>query len=438
MLSVRTVKWLTRTGIVLPVLLAFYFVYKYGIHVPYWDEWEFVTLLEKFHNHTLTIGDFWAQHSEHRIFFPRLLMLLFAHISGWNIYYELFFSIIFATISLCFLFSLLDNTQASKNNSIIKVIISLLIFSMAQYENWSFGWAIQIFMSMTGVIAAIWSVDKWQGQMRGLIIAIFAAIFANYSFGSGILIWPSVLFMLVFQKKWKLKHIIIWLVTGCATVGSYYYKHTSSSFDTPMMYFLSHPIMFAEYVFGYLGSPLARSIFSSVFIALVLVIIIILSFLDIRKLDKEQSLRMIPWLAFIVFAVLSACLTGFGRVGFGVRQAMTSRYITISTLFVISAAVLLYNSTILNLKMNRMPVFKDKLFIVITASIFIITYSISYRHGVKGMIEKQQQINPALNCFENPDSASEENLEILYPNPDVVRQRIKILSEMGIGFAQEK
>ena len=438
MQSEKKIKWLTRTGIAMPILFIFYFVYRYGITVPFWDEWEFVPVLEKFHNHTLTLADFWAQHNEHRIFFPKIMMLLMARTFGWNIFLELCVNIILALINLYFLFSLLDATQESKNNPIIKNLFSLLIFSMAQYENWSWGWTIQIYMSMTGIIAAIWAINKLQGQMGGLIVAICAAVFANYSFGAGLLIWPSVLFMLILQKKWKLKHISIWIIAGIVTVVFYYYKHTGSTLDTSILYILHHPVLFAEYVLGYLGSPLALSLSTAIPISLILIIIIILSLLDIKKLNKDRLSKMVPWMAFCIFVFLSACLTAVARVGFGVKQSMSSRYTTISTLFIISSIVFLYNSIILNIKKNKTMSLKDKYFIVIVTSIFFVTYFIDYRHSTKGMIQRSHDVDTARYCIEEPEKASEEDLKILYPNPEIVRQRIKILSELGYKFYKEK
>ena len=70
----------------LPLAFTFSFVYKFGITIPYWDQWELVPLLEKMHNHTLTLADLWAQHNEHRIIFPKILMMLLARLSNWNIF----------------------------------------------------------------------------------------------------------------------------------------------------------------------------------------------------------------------------------------------------------------------------------------------------------------------------------------------------------------
>jgi len=76
--SSRVEKILVCISILLPPVLTFCFIYNYGITIPYWDQWEFVPLLEKLHNHTLTLNDLWSQHNEHRILFPKILMLLLA------------------------------------------------------------------------------------------------------------------------------------------------------------------------------------------------------------------------------------------------------------------------------------------------------------------------------------------------------------------------
>lgn len=438
MLSERTVKWLTRTGIMLPLVVTFYFVYKYGYTVPFWDEWEFVTFLEKFHNHTLTFTDFWAVHNEHRMLFPRILMLILANMSGWNILLEAYSSIIFAAFSLYCLFSMLDDIQDSQKYSILKIIISLLLFSMIQYENWLFSFSVQYYMAMTGVIASVWSINKWQGQMRGLVTAILAAIFSNYSLGAGLFIWPSVLLMLIFQKKWKLKHILIWIFAGFVTCASYFYKHPGSAFGLPMTLFLSQPLNFVKYIFSFLGAPLAQDISTAIWISLILFIIIILSMLDIRRLDKKRFDKMIPWLTLIIYVILNAVIIGMGRIHLGINQALSSRYTTISTLFVISAAVLLYNSIILNLEKNRKASLKDIVFILVVSLAFSVTYINSYKNGMSGMKKMSNRVNDSAICLKDPENASDEDLKNLYPIPELVRKRMKILSDMGIEFNLEK
>ena len=57
MTSALVKKILIGIAIFLPPVFTFFFVYKFGITIPYLDQWEFVPLLEKMHNNTLTLSD---------------------------------------------------------------------------------------------------------------------------------------------------------------------------------------------------------------------------------------------------------------------------------------------------------------------------------------------------------------------------------------------
>jgi hypothetical protein len=415
-------------------LLILYFVWNYGINVPFSDQWELIPLLEKLHDKTLTLADLWQQHNEHRIIFPKILMLFLAHFSNWNIFLELCTNMVLAIINLLFLFSILRNTSESLKSPWLKIIISLLIFSMVQYENWFWGWQIQIFMSVLGAIIAIWSVNKWQGKTIGLTIAISAAILSSYSFSTGLVTWPAVVALLLLQKKWKLKHIIIWLLTCITTVLLFYHNYTKSNTNAPFSFILSHPSIYIRYVLTYLGSSLGHSRSSSQVVASIMLIITSLAIFDIRRLNKERFRNLTPWLALAIYAILAACVTGAGRIGLGSQQALASRYTTISTLLVISAAVTIYHSMELNLSINKKRSLKDILFIIAITSVFCLSYSNSYTHGVKEMKKIAKCVNESAFCLTDPENADDDSLKRLYPNPDVIRQRIKVLSELGIKF----
>jgi hypothetical protein len=135
---------------------------------------------------------------------------------------------------------------------------------------------------------------------------------------------------------------------------------------------------------------------------------------------------------------LNAVIIGMGRIHLGINQALSSRYTTISTLFVISAAVLLYNSIILNLEKNRKASLKDIVFIVVVSMAFFVTYINSYKNGMSGMKKMSNRVNGSAIFLKDPEKASDEDLKNLYPIPELVRKRMKILSDMGIEFDLEK
>ena len=42
----------------------------FAVNIPFMDDWQFVPLLEKAKNGTLTFQELWAPHDEHRLFLP--------------------------------------------------------------------------------------------------------------------------------------------------------------------------------------------------------------------------------------------------------------------------------------------------------------------------------------------------------------------------------
>jgi hypothetical protein len=426
-------KIIVSIAILLPPLLICYFVYKYGITIPFLDQWELVPLLEKINNNTFTLADLWAQHNEHRILFPKILMLLLARWSNWNIFLELCANIVLAAFILLFLLLILRDTLKTVPGW-LKIFTSLMVFSMAQYENWSWGWQIQIFLSVLGSVISIWAVNKWQGKTLGLAIAILAAVLSSYSFNTGLITWPVVLVVMMLQKKWKLKHITMLIFSCIITVLLYYHNYTKCSHHPPILFFLSHPLIYIRYVLTYLGTSLGWTYFSSLAVAIISLALISLAIFNIWRYDKQKLCDMAPWLALVLYVLMAACATGLGRAGFGWQQAASSRYITISFLLPLSAAVLLYYSAKLCPEISPEKTAKKTFFTTIIISAFLISYISSYRSGIKTMSKRSKYINASAYCLNHPQIADDYSLKRLYPDPDIIRPRIKILSEIGIKF----
>src|SRR4051812_3095927 len=89
-ISLRLAGWAAWAVLLLaPLAYLLRLTARYGIKYPFWDEWDFVSIIHKYNAHTLKIADLWAQHNEHRIFFPNIIMLTLATHTHWNVRYEL-------------------------------------------------------------------------------------------------------------------------------------------------------------------------------------------------------------------------------------------------------------------------------------------------------------------------------------------------------------
>jgi hypothetical protein len=405
------------------------------------DQWEFVPTLQKYYNHTLTVADVWAQHNEHRILFPRMGMLALAGASGWNIYLELAANYILAALIFLFLWLMLKRTFSGHPPAWLLILFSLVMFSPIESENWLWGWQIQFFMTVLGTVVAAWSLQRWPGTRKGLVLAIIAAVFAAYSLSGGLFTWVAILPILLLSRVWKLSHIAIWCGAAICTIGLYQFHYVKPPDHSSLTLFLSTPMEFISYVFAYLGGPLA---FGELDVAIGVGILIsaftaLMVGLVMRRRDELETL--LPWLALGLQAIIVACATGIGRVGFGAEQALSSRYTTIASLLLLTAMVAFARWTVISRPKEarrakkRSPKPSEPRFPLPAAAllvIFLIASGKSFATGVRDMDIRSRVLTQArlqLMAFPN---TSEGALLTLHPRTDVVRERAQILRDLGL------
>ncbi|MBM3285630.1 MAG: hypothetical protein FJY81_07125, partial [Candidatus Aminicenantes bacterium] len=91
------VRFVLLTLAFVPLIVLILEIIRFHVDIPFWDQWNFVPLLGKALDGDLHISDLWQQHNEHRLIFPRLLMVGLARISAYNILHELVANILLAT-----------------------------------------------------------------------------------------------------------------------------------------------------------------------------------------------------------------------------------------------------------------------------------------------------------------------------------------------------
>src|SRR4029453_3857858 len=89
---------------VLPAGLLLGDIHSFAVNVPFMDDWQFVPLLEKAKEGTLSFQDLWAPHDEHRLLLPRMMIIVSMFASGGDYRVQSFitFSVV-AIISACLL-----------------------------------------------------------------------------------------------------------------------------------------------------------------------------------------------------------------------------------------------------------------------------------------------------------------------------------------------
>ncbi|MGD0112856.1 MAG: hypothetical protein ABSD48_13435 [Armatimonadota bacterium] len=341
-------RWLPALLALIPFASVVMLIAQYRVDVPYWDQWNLVPTLQKSYRGSLTPTDLWAQHNEHRILFPKAIMLLLAHASGWNITYELVLNVLLAAGIFAVLVWQVKRSRMLAGDggaNWLLPAVSLVVFSPSQWENWLWGWQICVFLNVLAVTGGIVILAADRPRRWRLPSALLIGVVASYSFASGLAYWliafPALLGGPLRSRQAKLRESVVWLLVGGATIASYlYHYHTPSEHPrvglSPGAWYGD-----AKYALVYLGRPVSE--FHALRAgALGVAALLTIAFLLRRSLGPGRQRVLLPYLCFSLYAVVSAGMTAVGRTGFGIMQALSPRYITVSNLLWLSILVLLY------------------------------------------------------------------------------------------------
>jgi hypothetical protein len=315
---------------------------RYGVDIPYADEWLWTPFLSKAHEHSLTVADFFEQHNEHRYFFPKLLLLILAPLTAGNTKGAMFFSLGLVGMTSAALWYLLNRTvpiTASKK-LLLLTLLNLILFSPVQSENWMWGYQFVLFFSNLLLGAGICVSISRRSLRTKFVLCLAIAAVATFSFGGGILAWPLTFpLALALESSLGKRKIIVWLSAWLCAAGAavaLYFFHYTKPPEHPPLFASSHPGDYFLYVTTFLGGHLSKAdLTKSILVAaengtLLLLLYLGGLFWTIRSHDADFRKKMLPWLGLGGFAILNAFLAAATRIGFGVNQALDSRYTTFS------------------------------------------------------------------------------------------------------------
>jgi hypothetical protein len=336
-----------------PAFLTLAFVNSFGVNLPVVDDWDFAETLVRFKEHSLTLKDLWAQHNEHRILFPRMLMLAMANFTHWNLRAEMFLSVLLASISVVLLALLIHKSFGgwNKYSVALAAIGSALFFSLSQWQNWLWGFQIAWFLPplcLLGTLLAQRSGLAWLGR---LVISLLLMFISTFSMANGMICWvvtlPAIARALKAESlRPKRMAWVIWAVAFVSTMAAYFYGYNHPSHHPSLVLALQHPGANVRFFLTWLGSAVGSFLVSpySEFHLPVSTLMILgagaLVFLGVSlTLLGACSCEACSWerldvpLALIGFSVVSGLVITLGRSGLGHEMALESRYITYSSLF---------------------------------------------------------------------------------------------------------
>lgn len=430
-------RWLSIywwVAVLIPVAFLSAMIIRWGVHVPFWDQWEMVPLFQKHAAGTLHFSDFWMQHNEHRILFPNLIMYGLAQLTHWDPYYEVMVNLVLGLGVIAAAIQLLKRSISSRLVYIVSsVFAAWLLLSPIQWENWLWGWQIEWFLSVLAVLIVLWCLSAKKITMPLFLVALTAATIATYSLANGLVILGLGLIMLGIRRvKWS--WVAAWGVVTLTEIYLYYLHYINPPYHPSKTLWLHEPRAFIHYVLSYLGSPLSPRYEQSHWIGLALLAVLAASTIYLWR-HKRQLLtgQLLPWFALAAYGAASGVLTAISRVGLGVEQSYSSRYTTISNVFVLGTFVITLSA--LHVFVRASKPFRQQRRIVagfFVGVMFSLCFAI-YAKGVVLMHRQHRHLVEVRHCLQIVASPKESCLLSAYPSAPVVWERLEFLRAKGWG-----
>jgi hypothetical protein len=313
-----------------------------SVDVPFYDDWTLADLLDKQNRGVLGLADFWRNHNEHRVPAPLFVMVATARITGMNLRAQMFESLLFlwggCAIALVALRRLTRTFGVSPIGGLC--LATTFLLTRAQSNNVLWGWQLTLTMGYFFGTMSIFLVAPIRSptavSWRRLCVAMAAAVISQYSFASGVAVWPIGLVLLTARPGiHRARKAVTWATTG--TISTFAYLHGISRASGTSSASFSHTV---DYFLTQLGSPFVwRSWDCAVkvrcvdvhneprfagIIGLLLLAGCAAYLAHARRLKAASSV-----FGWGVWGIASAALTSMGRASLGFEQALLSRYVTL-------------------------------------------------------------------------------------------------------------
>jgi hypothetical protein len=307
-------------------------VYVLGVDVPIHDQWPYAEDLVRHLSTAPTVRELAQPVNEHRLLFPRALMLLLARMTDWNIRAELLAAFLVAVVAVVAL--LLAVRPLIRRQPLILLAVGALYFSLYAWQNWLWSWQIQIWLNVLGATMAVVALAGPTVRRVRFVVAAAGFVFAAYSFAAGLALGPVGLLLLGRRSGGRSEASLL----GWAGLTAAIAVHYAAGYSRPE----GHPAMATSFspgalLFGLvcLGAPVSLSSVGGVWLAASLGTLGLLSTLLLVLASRAVRTSRVGRVAIgiLLYGALACALTAFGRSGFGVQLAYQSRYGTYAALF---------------------------------------------------------------------------------------------------------
>ena len=402
----------------LPILVVGLYIHLFGVNIPFWDQWSFVEYLMLKNQGLLSVQSLFWQHNEHRPFFPRLIWLVSASLTHYNIKAELWINLFIAlgvfTFFMRRVLKMWKENQADAPMFLLP-LLSLLVFNLGHRESWLQGFQTIMFLGTACVVIGIFFLtDKGSGAFAA---AALLGIIANYSMVNGLFYWPFGLVILLLNESGRTRifKTAIWLTVSSISMGLFL-NGWSTGANINFQYIFSHPLEWMLWVLNFLGAPMLAFWYVAWIFGILGVVLFVIILVQMVRSGRWKF--ALPYLAIAVFIIFTTFVISLGRMEYGLRQSTVSRYLTMSAWYWASLITLMPFVKLPRLRMGF-------IYLLFTASLTFLTIT----GGWVGYIRLHLRILPAYQAVVSGEIISDEALAQIHPSPQSAGEDIDFLNQ---------
>lgn len=431
----------------LPALYVFFAIQYSSITVPFWDHTELIHWIASWYDGNFRFSSLWAPHNETRPLVYRLVMLVNALLTDWDIrseYLYVYLSL-YGTFA-CHVWALRRVTAGTRKNNVYPLVLlltSLILFSPVGHNNhwWSMMFqldAANLFIAF-GMLTIFLRPQHWTSH----VFAAVACWLASYTLTNGL--FAVLAIGLVFQlSATRLLHPSRWALFWGANLIVLLICYLPG---LPLTTGGEHPnlLQLVEFFLTYLGAPLGGLLWfpyggmfdiplpiaMNVVCGALLVMSSAMLCWHARTRLREQHGATLILFGFTLFAMISALATAWGRAAFdqyGVSNANSSRYtifgayLMLGQLYYLAAGFAQgwWN----NARLRRIA--------VIGAMVFMFLSLVTYGRAVSVYIDAHNFNKMLINAYPWGLQPTAED-KFIYPNPKFVTQLKRDLQRLELG-----
>ncbi len=343
---------LTVLGFALPVAAYLWLIHQYAVNIVWLDQWFDLGVISHAYSHTLSLSTLWAQHTENRIFFPNLIVILLAHATHFNVVVEEYVSAGMLLVATG-LFIAAHRRRSPTRPWIFYCPVVIVMFSFVQDRDTLWGFQLAWYLVLMMFAIALFLLDRPALHTSVVVGAMAAAVVGSFSSLEGLLIWPAGLVLLYLRGRPR-SLVLAWIATAVVT-GVVFFYHFSLATSTANQSALHNPIQalkaFLFNVGDVLGVYHSGVGFYAVYLLGLLLFVVAIYVVIAYGLRRNEADGSPLGVALVWFGLLFAVLVAVGRSSYGL--AVGSRYAVFDHLILVGCYLAIFDRPTLRIQLRR-------------------------------------------------------------------------------------